>query len=105
MNPEDAADRGLENGQLVRVFNGRGACLAGLTITAALRKGVVLMPTGAWYDPDGGLCRNGNLNVLTLDKGTSRLAQGPIALSCLVDVVAWQDEVPEVRAYDGPVIC
>ncbi len=105
MNPEDAADRGLENGQLVRVFNRRGACLAGLTITAALRKGVVQMPTGAWYDPDGGLCRNGNPNVLTPDKGTSRLAQGPIALSCLVDVVAWQDEVPAVRAYDGPVIC
>lgn len=104
MHPEDAAARGLNSGQLVRVFNGRGACIAGLQISEGLRKGVIQMPTGAWYDPDGKLCRNGNPNVLTPDKGTSRLAQGPIALSCLVDVASVQDEPPVVRAYDGPVI-
>jgi hypothetical protein len=43
---------------------------------------VVHMSTGAWYDPEqpgviGSLDKHGNPNLLTLDKGTSRLAQGP----------------------------
>ena len=48
--------------------------------------GVVVLPTGAWYDPEtpGGLERHGNPNVLTLDKGASRLAQGPVAHTALV---------------------
>ncbi|MBU2983670.1 molybdopterin-dependent oxidoreductase [Lentibacter algarum] len=104
MHPEDAAARGLKSGQLVRVFNKRGACIAGLQISDGLRKGVVQMPTGAWYDPDGELCRNGNPNVLTPDKGTSSLAQGPSALTCLVEIAAAPDPAPAVRAYDGPVI-
>ncbi len=29
INPEDAAERGIEDGEIVRVFNGRGACFAG----------------------------------------------------------------------------
>jgi hypothetical protein len=81
MHPGDAAARGLEAGDIVRVFNGRGACLAGLRIEEGLRPGVVEMATGAWYDPlepgrIGTLDKHGNPNVLTLDKGSSRLGQG-----------------------------
>jgi biotin/methionine sulfoxide reductase len=49
---------------------------------------VIQNSTGAWFDPDhsAGLCRQGTRNLLSLDKGTSRLAQGPIAHSCLVEV-------------------
>ncbi len=86
MHPDDAAARGLEDGQILRLYNVRGACLAELRTSDTIRRGVIQIATGAWLDPDGDLCRHGNPNVLTLDKGTSRLAQGPVAHSCLVKV-------------------
>ncbi|MGD9869186.1 MAG: molybdopterin-dependent oxidoreductase, partial [Hyphomicrobiales bacterium] len=76
MNPDDARRRGLVDGAVVRVFNDRGQCLAGLVISDALREGVVQLSTGAWYDPAepgvaGSLDKHGNPNVLTRDVGTS----------------------------------
>ena len=86
MHPEDAAKRDLHEGQIVRIHNKRGACLAELRTNADIRPGVIQIATGAWFDPDGDTCRNGNPNTLTPDKGSSSLAQGPIAHSCLVKV-------------------
>jgi biotin/methionine sulfoxide reductase len=94
---------------VVRVFNARGACLAGATITDAVCRGVVQMQTGAWYDPDrpgepGTLDRHGNPNMLTLDKGTSKLAQGPSSQTALVEVERWAGAVPDIAAFDRPTI-
>ena len=86
MNTDDAADRGLSEGQIVCLSNARGECLAELQVSDGIARGVLQMATGAWYTPQGRRCTKGNPNVLTLDKGTSRLAQGPIAHSCLVAV-------------------
>jgi biotin/methionine sulfoxide reductase len=88
LNPGDAAERGLSEGDIIRVYNARGACLCAAVLCDTLRAGVIQISTGAWFDPveESGLCRGGNPNVLTLDKGTSRLGQGPIAHSCLVEV-------------------
>ncbi|WP_322866230.1 molybdopterin guanine dinucleotide-containing S/N-oxide reductase [Aquicoccus sp. G2-2] len=95
MHPDDAAARGLHADQIVRLHNARGACLAGLRLSQDIRPGVIQIATGAWYDPDGETCRHGNPNTLTLDKGTSRLAQGPIAHSCLVEVSAAPNDAPQ----------
>ncbi|KAF0676084.1 molybdopterin guanine dinucleotide-containing S/N-oxide reductase [Profundibacterium mesophilum] len=92
MNPSDAAARDLSDGQTVRLFNGRGACLAALCIDERIMPGVIQIATGAWFDPDGSTCRAGNPNALTPDKGTSRLAQGPIAHTCMVEVAAFEDD-------------
>ena len=91
LNPGDAAARGISDGDMVRVYNGRGACLAGACLTDGVMPGVVVLPTGAPFEPEdpstpGSLETEGNPNVLTLDKGTSRLAQGPSAQTCLVEV-------------------
>jgi biotin/methionine sulfoxide reductase len=102
MHPDDAASRGLTDGQVVRIFNDRGACLAGLRISDEVRSGVIQISTGAWFDPDGMTCRNGNPNVLTPDKGTSRLAQGPIANTCMVEVVGEVGDIPDVQVYLRP---
>ena len=56
-----------------------------------VRSGVLQLSTGAWFDPPHPVasdvsCKHGNPNVLTRDQGTSRLAQGPSALSCLVEI-------------------
>lgn len=88
IHPSDAADRGIQDGDVIRVFNDRGACLCGAILSDAIRPGVVQVSTGAWYRPDEetNLCRNGNPNVLCADKGTSKLGQGPTAHSCLVRI-------------------
>ena len=104
MHPLDAAARGLKQADVVRLFNDRGACLAGLRISDEIRPGVIQISTGAWFDPEGKTCRHGNPNVLTLDKGTSSLAQGPTAHSCLVEVEALVGELPETSAHLPPEI-
>jgi biotin/methionine sulfoxide reductase len=107
MHPDDARARSIVDGDIVRVFNDRGACLAAVRISTALRKGVVQLPTGAWFDPldpavDGSLEKHGNPNVLTRDRGTSRLGQGPTAHSCLVEIERFDGELPPVTAFDPP---
>jgi biotin/methionine sulfoxide reductase len=109
ISPADAARRGIVDGEVVRVFNDRGACLAGAHVTDAIRPGVVQLATGAWYDPAdpghiGALDKHGNPNVLTLDKGTSKLAQGPAAHSLLVEVERFDGELPPMTAHDPPPI-
>ncbi|WP_435104610.1 molybdopterin-dependent oxidoreductase [Arhodomonas sp. AD133] len=91
IHPDDARPRAIADGDRVRVANDRGACLAGARVTDAVMPGVVVMPTGAPFLPQtpgrpGALELAGNPNVLTRDRGTSRLAQGPTAQTCLVDV-------------------
>jgi biotin/methionine sulfoxide reductase len=90
LNPADAAARGCATGDVVRVFNARGACLAGVRLDDGVLPGVVVMATGAWFDPDFAAPdapeRAGTANVLTRDVGTSQLTQGPNAMSCLVEV-------------------
>ncbi|CAM4237308.1 putative biotin sulfoxide reductas2 [Yersinia intermedia] len=94
MHPQDAAKRDITEGSQVQVSNLRGHCLAGVRITDGVTRGVVLMATGAWFDPGFGgkqhkVEQSGNPNVLTLDIGTSRLTQGPNAMSCLVEVALY----------------
>jgi biotin/methionine sulfoxide reductase len=104
LHPEDAADRGIAAGDVVRVWNDRGACLAGAVVTDQVRPGVVVLPTGGWYDPvePGGMCRHGNPNVLTSDRPASGLSQGPAAHSCLVEVERFEGEPPPVGIFTPP---
>jgi biotin/methionine sulfoxide reductase len=108
INRDDAASRGISSGDVVRVFNHRGAILAGAAVSDEIRPGVVQMSTGAWYDPEhpgviGSLDKHGNPNVLTLDKGTSRLAQGPSAQTTLVEIEKFSGEPPPVTAFEAPL--
>jgi biotin/methionine sulfoxide reductase len=107
VNPADAARRGIGDGDIVRVFNSRGACFAGAALDTGVMPGVVVMATGAWFDPSaviGEPERHGNPNVLTLDIGTSPLAQGTSALTALVEIERWTEPAPPVRAFTPPVM-
>jgi biotin/methionine sulfoxide reductase len=87
IHESDAASRGIATGDLVRVFNRRGATRARARVTADILPGVVALPTGAWFGaPGGNIDPQGNPNVLTRDVGTSRLGQGTSAHSALVEV-------------------
>lgn len=106
MHPDDAAARSLSDGDVVRVFNERGACLASVVVDDVVRPSVVQISTGAWFDPADadGMCKHGNPNAVTRDKGTSRLAQGPTAHTCMVQVERYEGEPPPVTAFEPPVI-
>ena len=54
LNPVDAGRRGIADGDIVRLFNDRGACLAAAAVTDDVMPGVVQLSTGAWYDPQAG---------------------------------------------------
>ncbi len=109
MNPGDAASRGIAEGDVARVFNDRGACLAGVVVSDAIRPGVVELATGAWFDPvdpaiPGSLEKHGNPNVLTIDKPTSTLTQCCAAQTALVEVERFEGPVPEITAFAPPPI-
>jgi biotin/methionine sulfoxide reductase len=105
LNPGDAAARGLHDGDIVRIFNDRGACLAGLAVDEAVRPGVAQLSTGAWYDPDPadpGFCRHGNPNVLTADRPSSTLSQGCTGQLALVEIEPYQGVPPELSVTRPP---
>jgi biotin/methionine sulfoxide reductase len=109
VNPDDATALGIVEGDLLRVFNDRGACLCTAVFDAALMPECISISTGAWLDAvrqmDGTLlCRNGNPNTLTPDHGTSRVAQGPTAHSCLVSIEKYTGPSGLSQAYAPPTI-
>ena len=88
INQEDAKELNVKSGNIIRIYNMRGSCLARAQISDEIKKGVLSLPTGAWFDTDEeGIEQQGNPNVLTFDKGTSRLGQGPSAHTTLVNIV------------------
>lgn len=107
MHPLDAQARDISEGSVVKVYNTRGAILAGVHLSEQILPGVVQMSTGAWYDPldpneKGSLDKHGNPNVLTEDRGSSRLGQGCSAQSCWVEIEPWREALPPVTAFDPP---
>ncbi len=48
MHPDDARDRGLGDGDLVRIFNELGEVHCPLTVAPVVRPGVVSLPKGIW---------------------------------------------------------
>ncbi len=108
IHPLDAAIRSIAEGDIVRLFNERGACLASATLTDQVMQGVIQLPTGAWYDPGTDaqgrpLCLHGNPNVLTRDQGTSSLTQGCSGQLTAVQVERFDEPLPPVRAFEPPV--
>ena len=109
MHPSDAQARGLHTGDVVRVFNDRGACLAGVLVDERVRPHVVQLSTGAWYDPidpadPEAMCVHGNPNVFTDDIGTSSLARGCTGAHVLVEIEKYAATPPPVRAHQPPRI-
>ncbi len=106
MNPLDAKPRGIADGDIIRLFNARGACLAAVNVTDSIAPGIIQLPTGAWYDPmdpeeETPLCVHGNPNVLTRDVGTSSFAQGCTGQITTVEVERFNGNLPPIRAFDA----
>jgi anaerobic selenocysteine-containing dehydrogenase len=110
INPRDAAARGIESGDVVKIYNERGAVLGGAYVTERIMPGVVYMDHGARYDPivPGELDRGGAINTITPHNLTSKNATGMAVSSFLVEVEAadlknLREQYPEAfrRKYDS----
>lgn len=64
INPEDAAERGIEHGQMLYVWNDRGSCLLRAVVTPDVLRGVAVSPKGRWAKLSPG---GRNVNWLTSD--------------------------------------
>ncbi|MGX9356745.1 molybdopterin-dependent oxidoreductase [Roseobacteraceae bacterium S113] len=108
LHPEDAASRGIVDGDIVELFNSRGRCLAGARVSDGILRGTVFLWTGAWWDPDFAAPqardRHGNPNALTHDLRTSSLSQSPASHSARISLQKFMGDVPEITVHDPPVL-
>ncbi|VEJ56582.1 trimethylamine-N-oxide reductase TorA [Pragia fontium] len=107
IHPLDAEKRGIKDGDLVRAFNDRGQILVGALVSEDIRDGVVRISEGAWFDPaepseEKSLCKNGNVNCLTFDIGSSSLAQGNCGQMAQLEIEKYQGPVLKNTAHDVP---
>lgn len=87
INPLDAEPRGIEHGDMVRVFNDIGTTRVRARVTPRIIPGVLSLPQGAWYAPDAeGIDQNGCINILTSQRPTP-IAKGNPQHTNLVQVV------------------
>ncbi|NLS13421.1 trimethylamine-N-oxide reductase TorA [Vibrio sp. SM6] len=106
INPVDAKAKGIKTGDLIRVYNDRGQLIAGAVVSNDFPQGVIRIQEGAWYGPTGSeigaIDTYGDPNTVTLDIGTSELAQACSAYTCLVDYEKFKGKAPAVNSFDGP---
>ena len=90
LHPTDAAKLGIEDGDIVEVFNERGTVLGGAYITERISPGVVLQDHGAETDPIvpgvGGIDRGGANNLIAPSNTSSKNAAGEVTSGYLVGV-------------------
>ncbi len=71
IHPQDAAARGISDGDLVRLFNARGEARVPARLTEDLTPGVVSLPEGIWVELDeNGVDTGGAANMFTDTRGT-----------------------------------
>jgi len=92
VNPIDAAERGILDGDLVRAWNDRGELVISARVTPRILPGVVDIPQGAWWSPDeNGMDFGGCVNVLTSERWTP-YAFGTAQHTIMVQVEKYEEE-------------
>lgn len=112
INPIDAVERGIENGDIVKIFNEMGIVLGGAYVTERIRSGVVYQDHGARVDfiKVGEIDRGGAINTISPNSIISKNCPGMATSGYLVQVEKlsmgeyeqWKREYPEAfnKDYD-----
>lgn len=93
MNPMDAADRGIKNGDVVLIESKHGKVIRPVLLTNRIMPGVVTLGEGAWaqVDEESGIDMAGATNTLNGDFATGQGHTGHN--TCIV----------QVSRYSGPI--
>jgi anaerobic dimethyl sulfoxide reductase subunit A len=91
---EDAKEKGIADGDTVRIWNNNGQILRKATLTERMMRGCVALPHGAWVevDPETGMDKAGTDNVLT-----SPMTSG-------LGVAGYNTNLVDFEKYDGPAL-
>jgi len=115
LHPTEAAKRGIKSGDIVKLYNERGAALGGAIVWERIMPGVVSQDHGARADmiatgPDVYIDRGGANNLMSPEKGTSQNCWGMATSGFLVEVEKvtmgqmeeWRKQYPEAfeKEYD-----
>jgi len=95
LNTADAKERGIEDGEVVELFNDRGSVLGVAVVTDRVPSGVVhSYGCSAKYDPIsdeiGATDKAGCVNLLTPKRMLSKRVPGMATNSCLVEARKWR---------------
>jgi trimethylamine-N-oxide reductase (cytochrome c) len=111
INPIDAAKRGIKSGDIVKIYNDRGAVLGGAYVTERIRSKTIYQDHGARCDQiiPGELDRGGSNNLIAPIKTVSAPWVPAMATSgYLVEIEKvsesqmqeWREQYPEAFARD-----
>ena len=104
-----AGQRGIKDGDVVRIYNsprrlprrrGRDRYDVARSREALVLGLVRSVPRGR----RGQRPSWGNANVLTHDRGTSKLSQGPSSGTNMVEIERWKEPLPPVRTFEPPEV-
>lgn len=90
INPDDARERDIKDGDIVRIYNERGSVLGGALVTPRICRHAVSQDHGARVDSvvtgRGGLDRGGANNLICPGHTTSQNAPGEVTNGFLVNI-------------------
>ncbi len=96
IHPLDADARGIKDGDIIKMYNDRGAVLGIAQVTERVRPGVIhSYESSGKYDPlepgkAGSIDRGGCVNQLTPSRMMSRNVPGMAPNSCLIEISKWE---------------
>ena len=96
IHPSDAEARGIRDGDIVRLYNDRGAVLCITDVTERMKPGVVHSYYGSGkYDPvepgnPDSPDRGGCVSILTPERLLSKNVPGMAPNSCLIEIEKWE---------------
>ncbi|MGD0026506.1 MAG: molybdopterin dinucleotide binding domain-containing protein, partial [Xanthobacteraceae bacterium] len=98
LNPQDAADRGIKQHDLVKVYNDRGAVICAAVLTERLPHGVAhSFESSAIYDPLGepgkSVDRGGTVNLLMPHESQTKSTHALAGSQGLVQVELWNGDI------------
>jgi trimethylamine-N-oxide reductase (cytochrome c) len=95
IHPQDASEREIQERDLVKLYNGRGAVICAAQVTERIRPGTVhSYESSAVYDPLGepgaSPDRGGCINQLTSSRMIIEKSHSHAANSCLIQIERWR---------------